>query len=161
MFQPGDLALCIDDTPKKGPIAAIVPIHHLIRSGRRRILFLGGNDPEAQQRRRGYLDALAESGLQSDARLMARVEFELESAEAKIAHLLEEGVAHDERGAFWNVECLPYLVDVEGNDFRALAVARIAHGEHHLRSACQRCGQGQSQQAKEEFDSHHIVMVKK
>ena len=34
MFQSGDLVLCIDDSPKKGPIAAIVPIHHLIRRGR-------------------------------------------------------------------------------------------------------------------------------
>ena len=74
-------------------------------------------------------------------------------------HLLAEGVAHDERGAFWNVECLPYLVDVEGNDFCALAVAWVAHGEHHLRSACQRCGQGQSQQAKEEFCSQHLFFL--
>jgi len=68
---------------------------HLIRSGRRRILFLGGHDPEAQQRRRGYLGALAESGLESDPRLIASVEFELESAEAKVAHLLEQRVAFD------------------------------------------------------------------
>lgn len=68
---------------------------HLTRGGRRRILFLGGNDPEAQQRRRGYLDALADNGIAADPRLMAQVEFELESAEAATAHLIENGVSFD------------------------------------------------------------------
>jgi DNA-binding LacI/PurR family transcriptional regulator len=62
---------------------------HLARRGRRRILFLGGNDPEAMQRRRGYVDALAECGIKADPQLIAQAEFELESAEAATAHMLE------------------------------------------------------------------------
>ncbi|WP_260600047.1 LacI family DNA-binding transcriptional regulator [Sphingomonas endolithica] len=68
---------------------------HLLRSGRRRILFLGGNDPEALQRRRGHLDALADAGLMADPNLTAQVEFELESAEAATAYALEQKVAFD------------------------------------------------------------------
>ena len=68
---------------------------HLTRLGRKAILFLGGNDPEALQRRRGYLDALAESGIEADTRLIAPVEFELESAEATVTRLIKRGVAFD------------------------------------------------------------------
>src|SRR5207244_3924094 len=39
---------------------------HLARLGRKQILFLGGTDPEAMQRRAGYSEALAESGLAED-----------------------------------------------------------------------------------------------
>ena len=42
MFGVGDLVVCVDDGPKAGPIAAIVPINHLIRRGRvYRIDFIG------------------------------------------------------------------------------------------------------------------------
>jgi DNA-binding LacI/PurR family transcriptional regulator len=68
---------------------------HLARLGRRKILFIGGSDPEAQQRRRGYLEALAESGIESDPRLVTQVEFELESADAAVARLLRKGVEFD------------------------------------------------------------------
>jgi hypothetical protein len=34
VFEVGDLVVCVDDKPTKGPIAAIVPIHSLIRVGR-------------------------------------------------------------------------------------------------------------------------------
>jgi len=68
---------------------------HLARLGRRRIVFIGGSDPEAQQRRRGYLEALAESGIESDPKLVAQVEFELESAEAAVSRLIRRGVAFD------------------------------------------------------------------
>ncbi len=68
---------------------------HLARLGRRKILFIGGSDPEAQQRRRGYLEALAESGLDPDPKLITQVEFELELAEAAVARLLRRGVAFD------------------------------------------------------------------
>jgi DNA-binding LacI/PurR family transcriptional regulator len=68
---------------------------HLARLGRKALLFLGGSDPEALQRRRGYLDALAETGLGIDPRLITPVEFELESAEAAVTRLLRRGVKFD------------------------------------------------------------------
>lgn len=68
---------------------------HLARLGRKRILFLGGSDPEAMQRRRGYLDALAESGLEADPERIVTVEFELESAFSAVSGLLKRGVAFD------------------------------------------------------------------
>lgn len=68
---------------------------HLIRLGRRRILFIGGSDPEAQQRRRGYQEALSESGLEVDPKLICQVEFELESADAAVTRLLRRGLAFD------------------------------------------------------------------
>jgi DNA-binding LacI/PurR family transcriptional regulator len=68
---------------------------HLTRLGRKAIVFIGGSDPEAQQRRLGYLEALAESGIEPDPRLVTQVEFELESAEAAISRLLRRGVSFD------------------------------------------------------------------
>jgi DNA-binding LacI/PurR family transcriptional regulator len=61
---------------------------HLLKLGRRRILFLGGSDPEAMQRYRGYTEALAEAGVALDDALIGRVEFEAESAEAVVDGLL-------------------------------------------------------------------------
>ncbi|WP_423605268.1 LacI family DNA-binding transcriptional regulator [Sphingomonas sp. MS122] len=68
---------------------------HLARLGRKQILFLGGSDPEAEQRRRGYLEGLKESGLEVDPKLAAQVEFELESAEAAVTRLLRRNIAFD------------------------------------------------------------------
>jgi DNA-binding LacI/PurR family transcriptional regulator len=68
---------------------------HLARLGRRRILFIGGSDPEAQQRRRGYREALEESGLEYDTKLVCEVEFELESAEAAVTRLLRRSTPFD------------------------------------------------------------------
>jgi len=68
---------------------------HLARLGRRKILFIGGSDPEADQRRRGYLEALAENGIEADPKLSLRVEFELESAEAAVGKLLRRGTPFD------------------------------------------------------------------
>lgn len=68
---------------------------HIARGGRKRILFLGGSDPEAAQRRRGYVEALTAAGLEVDDRLMVQVEFELESAETALTQLLERGVKFD------------------------------------------------------------------
>lgn len=68
---------------------------HLARLGRKRIMFLGGNDPEAALRRRGYWDALAESHLEPDPKLNIAAEFELESAEAAVGRLLRSGVMFD------------------------------------------------------------------
>jgi DNA-binding LacI/PurR family transcriptional regulator len=68
---------------------------HLIKLGRRRILFLGGSDPEATQRFRGYTDALQEAGIRIDDALIGRVEFEAESAESAVDTLLTRKVPFD------------------------------------------------------------------
>lgn len=61
---------------------------HLLKLGRRRLLFLGGSDPEATQRYRGYTEALQEAGIKLDDALIGRVEFEAESAESAVDALL-------------------------------------------------------------------------
>lgn len=68
---------------------------HLTRLSRRRIAFIGGTDPEAMQRRRGYQNALKQAGLAFDPDLVCNVEFELESAEAAVNGLLKRGVDFD------------------------------------------------------------------
>ncbi len=68
---------------------------HIARPGLKRILFIGGSDPEAQQRRRGYLEALEEAGLEADPKLTCQVEFELESAETEVNRLLRRGIKFD------------------------------------------------------------------
>ena len=68
---------------------------HLARMGRKKILFVGGTDPEAMQRRKGYLEGIRESGIASDEKLIVPVEFELEAAEAAVARLIHRGVEFD------------------------------------------------------------------
>jgi DNA-binding LacI/PurR family transcriptional regulator len=69
---------------------------HLIRLGRKRIVFLGDiDDPEPMQRHRGYLDALAQSGLVVDPALIVPAHFEVESAEAAVDALIHHGVDFD------------------------------------------------------------------
>jgi DNA-binding LacI/PurR family transcriptional regulator len=69
---------------------------HLARLGRKRIVYLGDLDPpEAMQRHRGYLDALAQAGLEADAELIVPAHFEVESAEATVDALIRRGVAFD------------------------------------------------------------------
>lgn len=68
---------------------------HLCRLGRKRILFIGGVDMEAQQRRSGYLEALREHGIQHNPDLVAEVHFELDAAEAAVTRLLGRGIAFD------------------------------------------------------------------
>jgi len=68
---------------------------HLIKHGRKRIVFLGGTDPEATQRYRGYTEALQDAGIGIDDELIGRVEFESESAEAAIEGLLRRKVPFD------------------------------------------------------------------
>src|SRR6187549_3466741 len=68
---------------------------HLLKLGRKRIVFLGGTDPEATQRHRGYTEALQEAGLKIDDALSSRVEFEEESAEAAIDALLRRKIRFD------------------------------------------------------------------
>lgn len=61
---------------------------HLLKLGRKRILFLGGSDPEAMQRYRGYTEALQEARIAIDDALIGRVEFEAESAESAVDGLM-------------------------------------------------------------------------
>ena len=68
---------------------------HIMKHGRKRILFLGGSDPEAMQRYRGYSDALQEAGIAIDDELIGRVEFEAESAESAVDGLLLRKVPFD------------------------------------------------------------------
>src|SRR5688572_33063547 len=68
---------------------------HILKHGRKRIVFLGGTDPEATQRYRGYAEALQEAGIEIDDELIGRVEFESESAEAAIDVLLRRQVPFD------------------------------------------------------------------
>lgn len=68
---------------------------HLARLGRRRIAFVGGTDPEAMQRRRGYQNALKQADLEFDSDLVCDVEFELESAEAAVSGMLKRGIDFD------------------------------------------------------------------
>jgi DNA-binding LacI/PurR family transcriptional regulator len=69
---------------------------HLIRLGRKRIVFLGDiEDPEPVQRHRGYLDALAQAGLPVDPALIVPAHFEVESAEAAVDALIHHDVAFD------------------------------------------------------------------
>lgn len=68
---------------------------HLARLGRKRIVFLGETEPEALQRKAGYLEALKESGLEPDPALVCPVDFELESAEAAVHTLVRRKVGFD------------------------------------------------------------------
>jgi DNA-binding LacI/PurR family transcriptional regulator len=68
---------------------------HLLKLGRKRVLFLGGSDPEATQRHRGYTEALQEAKIKIDDALISRVEFESESAEAAIDGLILRKISFD------------------------------------------------------------------
>lgn len=68
---------------------------HLARLGRKRILFLGTTDSEALQRRRGYRDALEESGIALDGDLIVPVDFEMEPAEDAVSRLIRRGFQFD------------------------------------------------------------------
>lgn len=68
---------------------------HLLRLGRRSILFVGGHDPEAVQRRRGYLDALESAQVPFRPELVLQVEFELESADAAVSRAINSGLEFD------------------------------------------------------------------
>lgn len=69
---------------------------HLLRLGRKRIVFLGDiDDPEPMQRHRGYLDGLAQAGLPIDPALIVPAHFEVESAEAAVDALIHHDVTFD------------------------------------------------------------------
>jgi DNA-binding LacI/PurR family transcriptional regulator len=69
---------------------------HLIRLGRKRILFLGDAEaPEVAQRLRGYRAALEQAGLPVDPELIVPAHLEIESAEASVDALLAHGLGFD------------------------------------------------------------------
>lgn len=69
---------------------------HLVRLGRKRIVFLGDiDDPEPIQRHRGYVEALTQAGLPIDPALIVPAHFEVESAEAAVDALIHHNVAFD------------------------------------------------------------------
>lgn len=69
---------------------------HLVRLGRRRILFLGDTEaPEAEQRSRGYRQALAQAGIPVDDSLIVPAHFEVHSAEAATRSAIARGLTFD------------------------------------------------------------------
>ncbi|KAF0185962.1 MAG: LacI family transcription regulator [Hyphomonadaceae bacterium] len=69
---------------------------HLIRLGRKRIVFLGDPiAPEVMQRHQGYVEALKESRIPIDEKLVLATHFDIESGEASIDELLGEGIDFD------------------------------------------------------------------
>jgi DNA-binding LacI/PurR family transcriptional regulator len=69
---------------------------HLIRLGRKRIVFLGDSEaPEAMQRLRGYRRALEQAGMEIDPDLIVPAHFELESAEASVDAMISSGLKFD------------------------------------------------------------------
>ena len=64
---------------------------HLARLERKAIAFVGSSDPEAMQRRQGYLEALEANGLAADPALDIRVDFGFESAERALSQFLARG----------------------------------------------------------------------
>ncbi|MEQ5788959.1 substrate-binding domain-containing protein [Erythrobacter sp. NFXS35] len=69
---------------------------HLVRLGRRRILFLGDTEaPEAEQRSRGYRQALAQAGIAVDDSLIVPAHFEVHSAEAATRSAIARGLTFD------------------------------------------------------------------
>lgn len=75
---------------------ARMAVEHLIRKGRRRIAFLGPpGAPEADLRREGYLQALAQAGLRPYPELNAPAHFTVETAQATVQTLIESGASFD------------------------------------------------------------------
>ncbi len=69
---------------------------HLLRLGRRRIVFLGDVDtPEPGQRQRGYLQALHAAGVAADPDLIVPAHYDLEAAETAIDALLDRRIPFD------------------------------------------------------------------
>ena len=69
---------------------------HLLRLGRKRILFLGDNEaPEMKQRFRGYKQALSNAGAEFQEDLFVPAFFDVHSAEAATHAIIDSGVEFD------------------------------------------------------------------
>jgi len=75
---------------------ALRATRHLLRLGRKKIIFLGQSDaPEVLQRYRGYRQALEDNGVDLDEDLVIPSHFDIESAEASVDALVKNGVEFD------------------------------------------------------------------
>ena len=69
---------------------------HLIKGGRKRILFLGDPQlPEVRLRRQGYLDALKEAGIKADRQWLLDVPFEEAAARRRLDEAYRDGIVFD------------------------------------------------------------------
>ncbi len=69
---------------------------HLLRLGRRRVLFLGDTEaPEAEQRYRGYKLALDEAGIALDTDLVLPAHFDVQSGESTARSAIDRGIEFD------------------------------------------------------------------
>ncbi|MEL6529848.1 MAG: LacI family DNA-binding transcriptional regulator [Pseudomonadota bacterium] len=69
---------------------------HLLRLGRKRVLFLGDTEaPEAEQRYRGYKLALAEAGVELDTELVLPAHFDVQSGESTTRSAIDRGAKFD------------------------------------------------------------------
>lgn len=69
---------------------------HLLRLGRERVLFLGDTEaPEAEQRYRGYREAIETAGLTVENELMLPAHFDVQSGEAVTRSAIESGISFD------------------------------------------------------------------
>ncbi|EAQ27858.1 transcriptional regulator, LacI family protein [Erythrobacter sp. NAP1] len=69
---------------------------HLLRLGRKRVLFLGDTEaPEAEQRHRGYRIAHTEAGVPLDDSLALPAHFDVHSGEATTRAAIERGIEFD------------------------------------------------------------------
>ncbi|UAB78835.1 substrate-binding domain-containing protein [Erythrobacter sp. SCSIO 43205] len=69
---------------------------HLLRLGRERILFLGDTEaPEAEQRYRGYRNALEQAGRDVDDSLVLPAHFDVQSGESSVRSAIESGLKFD------------------------------------------------------------------
>ena len=69
---------------------------HLLRLGRKRILFLGDTEaPEAEQRFRGYRMALEEAGIEVEPALTVPAHFDVQSGESATRSAIERGIEFD------------------------------------------------------------------
>lgn len=69
---------------------------HLLRLGRKRVLFLGDTEaPEAEQRHRGYRQALEQAGIAIDDSLTIPAHFDVQSGESATRSAIERGLAFD------------------------------------------------------------------
>ena len=69
---------------------------HLLRLGRKRVLFLGDTEaPEAEQRFRGYKLALEQAGVAYDETLNVSAQFDFHSGEAATRAAIERGLEFD------------------------------------------------------------------
>lgn len=92
---------------------------HLLRLGRKRIVFLGSKlNPEIAQRHQGYEQALNESGTTPDPALHVESHFDIESAESAVESLVASSVKFDAIVAASDVLALGAIRRLTGKGLR-------------------------------------------